>query len=241
VDVQTNWWENFFEGLAVTMWLHAVPTEHTQREADRLARLLGKSPGAEILDVPCGAGRLALPLAERGYRMTGVDQSSEFLGHARSFDTSQQVAWEHRDMRDLPRPERFDGAFCVGNSFGYLDDEGNEAFLRAVRAALKPGGRFVLETPMVLENLLNHLQPRPWWKSGDAYLLVENQYDPARARLDIEYTFMSEGRVEVRHGSHQAYAYKELVSLLADCGFTVELAEPWTRDAHLVTFIATRI
>ena len=39
--------------------------------------------------------------------------------------------------------QRFDGAFCVGNSFGYLDDEGNAAFLRAVRAALKPGGRFI--------------------------------------------------------------------------------------------------
>ena len=93
MDVQTNWWESFFEGLAVTMWLHAVPAEHTEREADRLARLLARSPSAEILDVPCGAGRLALPLAERGYRLTGVDQSWEFLGHARSLDISQQVAW----------------------------------------------------------------------------------------------------------------------------------------------------
>ena len=144
-------------------------------------------------------------------------------------------------MRDLPWPERFDGAFCVGNSFGYLDDEGNVAFLRAVRAALKPGGRFILETPMVLENLLNHLQPRPWWKAGDVYLLVENQYDPAKARLDIEYTFVSGGRVDVRRGSHRAYMYKELVSLLAASGFAVELAEPWTRDTHTVTFIATRV
>ena len=37
---------------------------------------------------------------------------------------------------------------------------------------------------MVLENLLNDLQPRPWWKAADVYLLVENQYDPARGRLD---------------------------------------------------------
>jgi SAM-dependent methyltransferase len=238
--VQTNWWESFFEGLAVSMWLHAIPAEHTEREADRLARLLALSPGAEILDVPCGAGRLTLPLAERGYRLTGVDQSSAFLAHARSLDVNQQIAWEQRDMRELPWTERFDGAFCLGNSFGYLDDEGNVAFLRAVRASLKPGGRFVLETPMVLENLLNHLQPRPWWKAGDAYLLVENQYDPASSRLDIEYTFVSEGRVEVRRGSHRAYSYKQLVSLLTACGFAVELAEPWTRDAHSVTFIATR-
>jgi hypothetical protein len=39
-------------------------------------------------------------------------------------------------MRDLLWRSRFDGAFCFGNSFGYLDDEGNAAFLRAVAAAL---------------------------------------------------------------------------------------------------------
>jgi SAM-dependent methyltransferase len=144
-------------------------------------------------------------------------------------------------MRNLPWAGRFDGAFCIGNSFGYLDDEGNAAFLQAVRAALKPGGRFVLETPMVLENLLSHLQPRPWWKAGDMYLLVENDYDPERARLDIEYTFVSNGRVEVRRGSHRAYTYRELVDLLTASGFAVELAEPWSPDAHSATFVATRM
>src|SRR5262245_19665004 len=223
------------------MWLQALPAAHTQGEADRLARLLSAAPGAEILDVPCGAGRLALALAERGYRLTGVDWSSEFLGHARSRDPLQQVAWEQRDMRNLPWSERFDGVFCMGNSFGYLDDEGNADFVRSVRAALKPGGRFVLETPMVVENLLNHLQPRPWWKVGDVYLLVENQYDPATARLNIEYTFVSDGRVEVRRGSHRAYTYMELVELLTVSGFSVEIADAWTRDAHVVSLIATRI
>jgi SAM-dependent methyltransferase len=241
VDVQTNWWENFFEGVAVTMWLQALPAEQTQGEADRLAGLLAAAPGAEILDVPCGAGRLALALAERGYRLTGVDWSSEFLGHARSRDALHQVAWEQRDMRNLPWPERFDGVFCMGNSFGYLDDEGNAAFLRSVRDALKPGGRFVLESPMVLENLLNYLQPRPWWKAGDVYLLVENQYDPASARLNTEYTFVSNGRVEVRRGSHRTYSYRELVELLTASGFAVEVADPWTREARSASFIAIRV
>ena len=241
MDVHTNWWENFFEGVAVTMWLQAIPAEHTRDEADRLARRLAVVPGAELLDVPCGAGRLALVLAERGYRLTGVDWSSESLDHARAHDTLQQVHWQQGDMRDLPWPGRFDGVFCMGNSFGYLDDEGNAAFLRSVRNALKPGGRFVLESPMVLENLLNWLQPRPWWKAGDVHLLVENQYDAASSRLNIEYTFVSKGRVEVRRGSHRAYSYRELVELLMASGFTVEVADPWTRDAHLVSFIATRV
>jgi SAM-dependent methyltransferase len=240
VDVQPNWWEHFFEGVAVDMWLKALSPEHNGREAEFLARTLAVPEGAEVLDVPCGGGRLSLALAERGYRLTGVDLSTEFLKHARSCDGSERVTWEHRDMRDLPWPARFDGAFCFGNSFGYLDDEGNAQFLRAIRAALKPGARFVLETPMVLENLLGHIQDRPWWKVGDVRLLVENQYDQTTGRLDIEYTFVSNGRVDVRRGSHRAYPYRELVSLLETSGFSVELEQPWAHSAHTVSFIATR-
>jgi 2-polyprenyl-3-methyl-5-hydroxy-6-metoxy-1,4-benzoquinol methylase len=240
VTVQSNWWENFFEGVAVDLWLQAVPPEHTEREADSLARMLAVPSGARLLDVPCGGGRLSLALAQRGYHLTGVDWSREFLHHARTCDAGHRVTWEQRDMRDLPWPGLFDGAFCLGNSFGYLDDEGNAVFLRAVAAALKPGARFVLETPMVLENLLGHLQDRPWWKVGETRLLVVNTYDHTRQRLDIEYTFVANGRVDVRSGSHRAYSYRELVALFEAAGFSVELDQPWTRDAHAITFIATR-
>jgi SAM-dependent methyltransferase len=240
MNVQSDWWEHFFEGISVDLWLRALPPEETKREAVVLERTLAVPPGADLLDVPCGGGRLSLALAERGYRVTGVDWSSEFLDHARSSAGSDGVTWERREMRDLPWRDRFDGAFCVGNSFGYLDDEGNAAFLRAVCAALKPGARFLLETPMVLENLLGHLHDRSWWKVGDVHLLVSNHYDHRRERLDIEYTFVSNGRVEVRHGSHRAYAYRQLVELMEDCGFAVEPAEPWTREAHTVLFVATR-
>lgn len=240
MNVQSNWWEHFFQGVTVDMWLKALTPEYSQREAESLARTLALPEGAEVLDVPCGGGRLSLALAARGYRLTGVDLSTEFLDHARSCAGSERVAWEHRDMRDLPWRARFDGAFCYGNSFGYLDDEGNAAFLRAVGAALKPGARFVLETPMVLENLLGHIQDRPWWKVGDVHLLVQNHYDPTTARLEIEYTFVSNGCVDVRRGSHRAYTYRELVSLLEASGFSVELAEPWARNAHTVSFVATK-
>jgi SAM-dependent methyltransferase len=241
MNVPSNWWENFFEGVVVDMWVQAVSPEQTAREADGIARRLAVSAGATILDVPCGAGRIALSLAERGYRVTAVDASAEFLARGQAAPGAERISWESRDMRDLPWPGRFDGAFCVGNSFGYLDDDGNAAFLQGVRAALRPGARFLQETPMIVENLLGHLQPRPWWKAGDVYLLVENHYDHTRSRLEIEYTFVVNGRVEVRRGSHRAYTYRELVALLAASGFAVTLDEPWSRAAHTVSFIATAV
>jgi hypothetical protein len=71
-------------------------------------------------------------------------------------------------------------------------------------------------------------------------LLAENEYNAETARLDIEYTFVSNGNDDVRRGSHRAYTYRELVGLLTAAGVAVEVAEPWTREAHSVTFIATR-
>ena len=41
VDVQSNWYETFFHGVAVDLWLNALPPEHTRREADQLEKLLG--------------------------------------------------------------------------------------------------------------------------------------------------------------------------------------------------------
>ena len=199
------------------LWLQAVPPEHTAREAEFLARALGGSSGRRAARRPVRRRPAVAGAGPRGYRLTGVDWSPEFLAHARSCDTAQRVTWEQRDMRDLPWRGRFDGAFCLGNSFGYLDDEGNAAFLRAVAAALKPGARFILETPMVLENLLGHIQDRAVVEGG--------RHAPARRESLRSHAAAPRDRVHVRverpprgaARSHRAYSYRELVELIRGC------------------------
>ena len=73
------------------------------------------------------------------------------------------------------------------------------------------------------------------------FLLVKNDYDHTRSRLEIEYTFMGNGRTEVRRGSHRAYRYAELVDLLQTSGFDdVRAPAPWSRGDPMTTLIATR-
>jgi SAM-dependent methyltransferase len=225
MNVPTNWYESFFSGVAVELWRHAISSEQTEREADLVLQLLELGPEAAILDVPCGLGRLACVLDSRGYRITGVDLSEESLAEARSLESG--IAWERRDMRDLPWRAAFDGAYCVGNSFGYLEDAGNEDFLRSVASALKPGGRFVLETPMVAESALATIKERSWWKVGDIHLLAANRFDPPSGRVETEYTFVSSGRVEVRYGTHRMYTYRQLVELFRAAGFSDVATWTW--------------
>src|SRR5262249_49480908 len=96
MTVATDWYQDFFTGLFVDLWLQAMPLEQTLAEADFLQKMLQVAPPARLLDVPCGGGRHSLALAERGYAVTGVDLSQEFLQAARHLaaDRPLNVHWE---------------------------------------------------------------------------------------------------------------------------------------------------
>jgi SAM-dependent methyltransferase len=204
------------------MWLRVPTEEQTRGEVDFVEKVLRLAPGSKVLDVPCGGGRHSLELAARGHRVTGVDLSEDFLKVARagSAGRSLPVAWERREMTDLPWREEFDGAFCFGNSFGYLEDEANARFLTAVARALKPGGHFVLDTSMTAEGLFPHFQERRWYQVGDILFLSQAQYDPARGRLETEYTFVRDGEADTRPASVRVSTCRELVGLFAAAGLT---------------------
>ena len=122
-------------------------------------------------------------------------------------------------MRELPSQEEFDGAFCFGNSFGYLDDEGNPNFLKAVARVMKPGARFILDAPAVAECLLPAFQERRWFEIGGITFLSNSRYDHEQGRTFTEYTFIRDGKVDKRPASQRIYTYSDLVRLLGEAGF----------------------
>jgi len=218
--MQSDWYRDFFHGVALDLWRKAIKPEYTRAEAELLVDALAARPGSRLLDVPCGNGRLALELARRGCAMTGLDISQEFLEEARrsARQARLEVEWLLGDMRELSRQAEFDGAFCVGNSFGYMEHAGNLEFLMRIGRALKAGGRFVLEIGAAAESLLPHLQERTWYRFDELSVMIENRYQVAEGRLETEYTFVRDGAQETRRGAQAVYTAAELRRMLAAAG-----------------------
>lgn len=218
MDVPSNWYESFFHGVALDMWRQAVTPEQTRVDVDFLVKILGCETGVRLLDVPCGNGRHSRELAARGFKMTGVDLAEEFIEEARRSGepAGGGVDWVHGDMRNLPWETEFDGAYCFGNSFGYMDHDGTRAFLAAVSRALKPGAKFIVEWGTAAESILAAFPTRRWYEVGDILMLIENHYDVTESRLKTEFTFVREGKVEKRKSSQQVYTVAEVRRMMRE-------------------------
>lgn len=214
-----TWYDEFFEGdwLYVQRNLHSP--ERSEEEANALIELLELSPGDELLDVPCGTGRISIPMARRGIHVTGVDMTEALLDDARAAGEGLPVTWHLGDMRHLPWSGRFDVALNFWGSFGYFDDAGNAAFAAEVCNALRPGGRFVIEVPAT-ETMAARYQRHMWTPVGEVTLLEERVWHPVSGRVEQTWTFLRDGHTTTRHSSIRFYSCPELCNLLRGAGFT---------------------
>lgn len=228
-----RWWARFFEGPALELWRRAHTRDENRGEAADIARALRLIPGERVLDAPCGYGRLALELAEQGLRVSGIDAARAFVeeGLERARQRGLELDLRLGDMREPPWSREFDAAFCAGNSFGYFDDEGNDAFLRAMARALVPGGRFLLELPLAAELVGERREFRDWQLLGERLLLSEGFHDEVLGRMETTYTFVDlhreGGALETRTASYRVYSTVELTERLRAAGFE---AVEWLGD-----------
>lgn len=220
----SEWWRDHFSGAMLELWQTIVPPQQAPADADFLLGAGGLEPGMRVLDVPCGDGRVAVELAARGLRVTGVDISAGQIETARQRSAARgvRVDWQVADMRSMAWQGAFEAAFCWGDSFGYSDDAGNRDFLAAVHRALVPGGRWAMEMQMVAELLLPRLKARVSRRAGEFQVEVRRDYDAQSGRLAVEYELTRHGMRETRQASYRIHTIAEIRALLERAGFGVE-------------------
>ena len=106
---------------------------------------------ASVLELACGTGRAAIPIAQAGHRVVGVDYADDMLAIARRKRdgvglTDQQLQLKLQDCTRLRLGEKFDSICIFFNTFlGFTTLEQQDAVLTGVRKHLKPRGRFWLD------------------------------------------------------------------------------------------------
>ncbi len=105
-----------------------------------LLGLLGPEPGERVLDLGCGTGELAAALTELGVEVRGIDADAAMIAQARA--NHPGIHFEQADAHDVVVAEPVDAVLSNAALHWMLDPA---VVIARVRAALRPGGRFVAE------------------------------------------------------------------------------------------------
>lgn len=111
-------------------------------------RQLAARTGGPILEIGCGTGRVAVPLARAGHRTIGLDRSAAMIDRARvrGADVADRLTWIVGDLREAAPVEPVRLAIAALNTWNHLTDLADQsAALDRVVAWLAPGGTIAIE------------------------------------------------------------------------------------------------
>ncbi|MEU5272440.1 class I SAM-dependent methyltransferase [Streptomyces hygroscopicus] len=237
-----EFWTEFYDFLF---------SEQRFAQAERLldtSPLLAFPRGARVLDLCCGPGVFTVPLARRGYEVTGVDRSPAMLDRARKLaaETGATVRYVQADVVEYTEPEAFDVVLNMFTSFGYFEDPAdNVRVLHSMHAALAPGGTLVLDVAGK-ELLARKVVPPKVVQRGDDLLVQTDTVLDDWARLRSDWVLVRGDRVDRAGLVWFVYSAVELRAMAEEAGFgRIEVfggfdGRPYDQDAERLVLRAVR-
>src|SRR5215510_10668991 len=190
-------------------------------QADKLVRLANPQ-GKKVLDLCCGPGRFSIPLATKGFVVTGVDRTAFLLdkARARTKQARVKIEWIQEDMRTFVRPAAFDMVISMYTSFGYFDDRQHDLnVLHNTFTNLEPGGIFLIDV-VAKEWVARMFQPTSSESLDDGTLLVQrHEIFDDWTRIRNEWIVIQNGKASTFNFHHTIYSGQELRDRLERVGF----------------------
>lgn len=252
VKNDSGWWDDFFPTFRPVFVL--ISAQATNDQARYIIKKLGLKKGKSFLDCPCGIGRIALPLAKKGIKVTGVDITQSYLEEfiAKGKRRKLPITGIRHDMRRITFDRKFDAAGNLWTSFGYFAKESdNLLVLKKMFRALKPGGKFMLHVinrDWIMANYEStggYEIPAPGGK-GLIKIAEKRRFDYRRSINYATWHFLQDGVEKVFEMNLRMYSFHELAGMLESAGFIdVEgygstRDEPISRDKMMMFIIGTK-
>lgn len=201
--------------------------ESAFEETEQLIELTGAT-GGRALDLCCGPGRHSVPLAQRGFDVTGVDLSEYLLEKAseRAKESKVAIEWVRQDMREFVAPGSFDLILNLFTSFGYfaLRSDDMKALKNMVESMADDGCLVVdvIGKEALAERLPLNRQPTV---ERDGSLLIERvEVVDDWSRVKSEWVLIRGNEAERFAFEHTLYSGRELREVMNWAGLArVEL------------------
>ena len=150
-----HWSDAYYGDLYFDSAADLLTPALSSAEAGVIERLLRLQPGDRVLDLACGHGRHAWPLAQSDLRVTGLERNPRYLAIASAGRPvgRREPRWVRGDVRALPlRDGAFDGVFSWYSSLFMFDDETNVRCLSELARTVRPRGRVLVHhaNPLLL-------------------------------------------------------------------------------------------
>lgn len=159
---------------------------------------LSSSP---LLELACGSGRLLVPLAREGYKLTGIDSSRSMLDLAQhaleDAGVAEQCTLLQENMCTMRLEQKFRMAFIALGSFGHVcTRQDQRQALAVVHDHLTVGGRFILDISNAdvryMEQLSGQMLHQGTWKREDGTMLshfVSPASSPTKHLLELTHFY----------------------------------------------------
>lgn len=183
-----------------------------------------------VLDLGCGTGNHAFPLAQRGYEVIGVDRSADMLAHARrksvDAETNGRLVFQQGDVRTVDLKQSFDAVLMMFAVLGYqLDNPDVLSALGTARRHLRSGGIFIFDVwygPAVLhERPSQRIKVIPGEEGEQILRVTSGELDTNRQNCNVHYHVWKkkEGKLtgEAEENHVMRYFFPLELNLLLEC------------------------
>lgn len=189
--------------------------------------------GGPCLELACGTGRVSIPLAEAGYKVTGIDISEEMLelGKIKAQKSNVQIDWVLGDIRTFKLNKKFSLIYIPINSLCHLHDfESIVRCFESVKQHLNPDGRFIIDVFKPNFNILLREKGKRFevmtYKNpngqGDIQLSETNFYNEADQINYVKWYYNSADGEVIQELNMRMYFPQELDNYLRFAGFEIE-------------------
>jgi SAM-dependent methyltransferase len=169
---------------------HSPPPDETLTAIRFIEDRVG--PAGTVVEYGVGTGRIAIPLAVKGYTVCGIDSSPEMLAELAKKDPTGLVTVLNDDMSTVQLERKFGLAVCIFNTLHCAPDQDSQvAFFRNASRHLLPDGRLIVETEIIgLQDFSRNKRITPVAVANGYAALAVMLHDPCGqmlARQNIEF------------------------------------------------------